>query len=538
METPTLSLMQKVELLKQIASNPNIPSPPTVILRVLEKASTPDCSIADLCKVIRMDPGLSGKILRIVNSALFGLSRPVTSIEQALRVVGVNPARLLVLSIALPEMNAKTKLPAAVVQRYWKASISGAIVAHGLAQHCKLLDPEDDMAAGLLRDIGELVLQQVFPKNAKEVALLPEEVGVDSQCDVEETHYGLHHAEVSAFILDRWRLPTEMTEAIRWHHAPSRGKYSTPKVERRAYTLYFATRAAQLVQCPDQPLVFRELYQLGKEHFGMNESEVLAFLGPLNQKASDFAALLQVDMGEAGDFSGALARAGEELVHLSVSASLDNQRAQEKTQRLQSEAKRWREEAVFDPLTKLFNRRFLESKLHEWFLASQQDSRPFGLLFIDLDGFKPLNDRFGHAFGDVVLQRVAACLQHEVRKDDIVARHGGDEFCVLADSMEEVGIRALGQRIMAGVHNLLIRHGTHEGRVGASIGAVHCNSGSAWTAPQELLSGADRAMYLAKAQGKNRVVFVESMTDATIETPMPTIGEYSSNPVHDSRCFP
>jgi diguanylate cyclase (GGDEF)-like protein len=529
-----LSLMQKVELLKQIAANPNIPSPPTVILRVLEKASARDCTVADLCKVIRMDAGLSGKILRIVNSALFGLSRPVTSIDQALRVVGVNSARLLVLSIALPEMSQKSKLAGPVVQRYWKSSISGAIVAHGLAQHCRASDAEDEMATALLRDIGELILQQVFPDSTEKIALQPEQLGVDAQCDREEAHYGLHHAEVSAFILDRWRLPTDMTEAVRWHHAPAHGRFSTPAAERRAFTLHFATRAAQLVLSPNQPLVFRELYQLGKEHFRMNESDVLAFLGPLNQKASDFAALLQVDMGEAGDFSDALLRAGEELVHLSLAVSLDHQRAQEQTQRLQTEAQRWREEAIFDPLTKLFNRRFLESRLHEWFPATKQDGRPFGLLFIDLDGFKPLNDRFGHAFGDVVLQRVAVSLQREVRREDIVARHGGDEFCILADAMDEIGMQALGRRVLAGINSLLIRHGGNEGCVGASIGAVCCSPRYVWATPQDLLAGADRAMYQAKAQGKNRVVFMKSMSAAGAETAAPAGRDASSNPIPES----
>src|SRR5207249_4323686 len=129
-----LSRMQKVEMLKQIASNLNIPSPPVVILRVLEKASAPDCTIADLCKIIRLDAGLSGVILRIVNSALFGLSHPATSIQRALAVVGINSARLLVLASALPELHRQSRLGEPIVQRYWRSSISGAIVAHALSQ--------------------------------------------------------------------------------------------------------------------------------------------------------------------------------------------------------------------------------------------------------------------------------------------------------------------------------------------------------------------------------------------------------------------
>ena len=236
-----LSLMQKVELLKRIAANPNIPSPPTVILRSVGKSQ---CARLHNPGPVQDHQHGSGPVEQAPAHRQFGavrLAAPVTSIDQALRMVGVNSARLLVLSIALPEMSQKSKLPAAVVQRYWKASISGAIVAHGLALHGEAPDAEDDMAAALLRDMGELVLRQMFPQSTNDIALQPEEAGGDAQCDLEDSHYGLHHAEVSAFILDRWRLPTDMTEAIRWHH-----------VRRKANTRRHG-RSAGLSRCTSPP---------------------------------------------------------------------------------------------------------------------------------------------------------------------------------------------------------------------------------------------------------------------------------------------
>src|SRR5207302_726073 len=159
--TKLLSRLQKVELLKELANHPKIPSPPSVVLRVLDKASGPDCTIADLCKIIQVDPGMASRILHIVNSATFGLSRPVSSIQRALAVVGINSARLLVLSISFPEMQRKTgKVDPGWAQNYWKSSLAGAIVARELSKLLRMGDPEDDMAAALLRDLGELILEQ------------------------------------------------------------------------------------------------------------------------------------------------------------------------------------------------------------------------------------------------------------------------------------------------------------------------------------------------------------------------------------------
>jgi diguanylate cyclase (GGDEF)-like protein len=514
MSSSTLSLMQKVELLKQIANNPNIPSPPTVILKVLEKASQPDCTIGDLCQIIQMDPGLSANILRVVNSATFGLSRAVTSIQRALAVVGLKSARLLILAISFPKMQKTQKLYQSQKQRYWKSSIAGAIVAKELSKRMPNLDAEDNMAAGLLRDMGELILHQIFPDAYHQVLQTPAELLVNGQCELEEQLCGLNHAEVSAFLLDRWRMPTDITEAIRHHHDPEAGTYSSPKAKDRAVLLQFATRAAQLLAHPDQPLILKELLEVAKTHFQMSDAEVNEFLIPLSRKTTDFAALLQVDIGDNNDYQKILARAGEELVNLTMSANLDNQRAQEQSRQAESEARRWKHEAVFDPLTKVFNRRFLETRLRELFDRPPHKERAFGLLFIDLDGFKLLNDRNGHLFGDYVLQQVADCLNRLVRQGDIVARYGGDEFCILAEPMDEVGSQALSRRAWEQINALTIRQGDLEGKVGASIGAVYCNEQTKWHSPDELLSATDKAMYHAKTLGKNRVVFLGTIKDA------------------------
>jgi two-component system, cell cycle response regulator len=520
MTTSMLSRMQKVELLKRMASNPSIPSPPTVVLQVLDKASKPDCTIGDLCQLIQMDPGLCGRVLRIVNSAMFGLSRPATSIQRAMAVVGLTSTRLLILAISFPEMQQKmAKTDTNVKQRYWKASVAGAIVARELSQRMRAGDPEDDMAAGLLRDLGELILQQLLPEAYQHVLDQPAEALIYGKIDLEETHCALNHAEVSAFVLDRWRLPTEMTEAIRHHHQPDLGVYSSPVAKDRAFRLHFATRASQLLLHPDQSQVLKDLRELAQTHYQMSEEQLHEFLLPLSKKITDFAALLQIDIGEASDYHDVLTQASEELVHLTVVANLDNQRIAEASHRAESEARRWREEAVFDSLTKVFNRRFLESKMRELFERPSADATPFGLLFLDLDGFKPLNDRYGHPFGDLVLQKVADCLSQEVRQRDIVARYGGDEFCLLTEPIDQLGLHNLSHRVWTRINELTVTQGDCEGKVGASIGSVYFEPAAQWESAEQILAAADRAMYMAKAQGKNRVVFWNSLT--TVAKPAP-----------------
>src|SRR5438034_6027512 len=120
--------MSKETLLAQITNDPRLPTPPTVALQMLERASKPHCTIAEIGQIISQDPSLCGKILKMVNSALFGITRAVTSIDRALNLLGLKRVRSVVLSLSLPAMQDRSKANARM-RDYWKASVANAIVA-------------------------------------------------------------------------------------------------------------------------------------------------------------------------------------------------------------------------------------------------------------------------------------------------------------------------------------------------------------------------------------------------------------------------
>ncbi|WP_434441288.1 diguanylate cyclase domain-containing protein [Lentzea sp. E54] len=160
-----------------------------------------------------------------------------------------------------------------------------------------------------------------------------------------------------------------------------------------------------------------------------------------------------------------------------------------------------RHEATHDPLTGVANRSLFRERL-ERALAVPDRVAPLILLFIDVDGFKAVNDNNGHAEGDIVLRNVAARLEHSVRPEDVVARLGGDEFGVLVDGgdAEEIGSRLL--TALAQPHEVLGR--VH--RVHASIGVAQRFSYDPSISADDVLGAADAAMYTAKRLGKGMVV--------------------------------
>jgi diguanylate cyclase (GGDEF)-like protein/PAS domain S-box-containing protein len=166
--------------------------------------------------------------------------------------------------------------------------------------------------------------------------------------------------------------------------------------------------------------------------------------------------------------------------------------------RLRTE-ERMRHEALHDPLTGLANRTLLRDRLEQALARSARETLPTGVLFIDLDNFKAVNDRFGHAAGDAVLAALAERLRTAVRPADTVARLGGDEFIVVCEDVDCDAATALGRRMEEAIRRPLAVGGT-EYELSASIGIALGRED-----PEALLAGADAAVYRAKAAGRGRV---------------------------------
>jgi len=165
--------------------------------------------------------------------------------------------------------------------------------------------------------------------------------------------------------------------------------------------------------------------------------------------------------------------------------------------------------AMFDPLTGLYNRRFAEPCIEAEVLRSRRNGTPLTLLMLDLDGFKEINDRYGHAAGDVALQAVAERLRKAVRGSDLAARMGGDEFLLLLPECD------LGQlwHVLARLTPFEIEVGGQKIPVTFSAGWKQCESGESY---KELLEGADRALYEKKrTSGSSRPRAASSLRETS-----------------------
>ncbi len=168
-----------------------------------------------------------------------------------------------------------------------------------------------------------------------------------------------------------------------------------------------------------------------------------------------------------------------------------------------------RQQAVRDPLTTLFNRRYLEESLERELRRAVRNRRPLGIIMLDLDHFKSFNDKFGHQAGDAVLSALGDFLQKQVRAEDIACRYGGEEFLlVLPEAPLKVTVERA-ERLRQEVKKINVHYGAQlVGGVSLSLGVAAFPEHGSSTA--SLLRTADLALYRAKDEGRDRVVVGEA----------------------------
>ncbi|MEW9899649.1 PAS domain S-box protein [Chitinivorax sp. PXF-14] len=271
----------------------------------------------------------------------------------------------------------------------------------------------------------------------------------------------------------------------------------------RDYRICYCNPAAQqLLGCPHSPLLGRPLGDVLQLLDDSSQAPFLPLVGEPCRTPSPNYALLERD--------------GDRIVVSYTCAALQDQQGvrtgmvmilRDATEERRA-ASRLSFAATHDALTGLPNRQLFLSLLEHHVEQAARHQLSFCVLFIDLDGFKPVNDTLGHQAGDILLKQVAGRLSQCLRGEDALARHGGDEFTLLVSGRESGGTTLpdatrVAQRILDALDEPFIID-THAVRVGASIGiAVYPHDGAT---PCELLEYADLAMYRAKALGGHRYI--------------------------------
>ena len=209
---------KRSRILHQITSNDFLPSLSPLTIQLIEAASNERTSVLDLNRIIEQDPGLTTRLLKMVNSAYFGRRTKISSISHAIIMAGFKRVRLMALNISLRDTFPLGRVGGMDYDLFWKTSLYRALIAQGFSQAGPLaedLDPEEIFTAGLILEIGMLLLFPVCPPALKETfpgGTTPLEDLVSWEIE----HLGITHREVGRIILQRWHFPEQIIESQKY----------------------------------------------------------------------------------------------------------------------------------------------------------------------------------------------------------------------------------------------------------------------------------------------------------------------------------
>lgn len=203
-----------------VAAVGELSSLPEVYYRAQELLADPSTDSADLGRVIGIDTAMTAKLLRLVNSAFYGLPRRIGSIDHAVSLVGRQSLSELILASVVMDSFSRLSVELVDMSTFWHHSVYTALVAKSLARRSRMLNSERMFTAGLLHDVGQLILYQSEPELSAQI--LQEAPATDEGVyQTEMQLLGFSHADVGAALMEQWQLPQWLSESIECHHSPA-----------------------------------------------------------------------------------------------------------------------------------------------------------------------------------------------------------------------------------------------------------------------------------------------------------------------------
>ena len=420
------------------------------------------------------------------------------TISRALTYLGMSTVKSLVLGFSLVDMTKSGDGDFQYVD-YWQRCLFSAAAARriGMARHA--CDPDEAFVGALMQDLGMLAMNARLQNDY--VRVVDQARGDHRRLPtIEQEKFGFDHMEVGAELGIKWRLPEQLVEAIRQHHRPDDSAHNGLV---RCVSLGFEIASSMMVPNPGPALAATE--QHAKEWFNLGARDLRSMLQEIEADTKELATLFTVDTGKLPSIEAILAEAEDASLNHQLSMQIEAQNLREDNSALMRQANT-------DGLTNVGNRKCFDEALEKMFGHADESEDALGLIMVDADKFKNLNDTYGHQVGDAVLVEIARRLSAAVRGMDMVCRYGGEEFAILLPGASLKDVASIAERIRQALASDPFEFEPHLNM--AAPLTVTASFGAAVFSPETkrvlssramLIKAADRALYAAKEGGRNCV---------------------------------
>lgn len=490
---------------KQLRLCPTLPTLSSVALRIIEIGGDPDIELRDVADLLSNDPALAAKVLRVANSPLYMRGRRARNLHQAMTVLGLDAALSIALSFSLGSSLRDMRHNGIDLDRYWRRALLSALAARLLGVTQQIQVREELFLAGLLQDLGMLVLDAAMPDSYAQLR----DAGRDHETlpAREQQLIGADHCEAGAWLMQQWGLPQYLVLATLGSENPD--AVDVPDdLATFVGSVALSGRIADIYLAQDTQKATARAVQLARSFLGMSPDAVHSLLGQMRDAIPEIESLFETTVLSPTQARGLTEQARELLEMRNLQLLRSATELQERESEYRRQASRLDHIARRDALTGVYNRRHFDEAFSERFAYAVTEGHELSLAYLDLDHFKAINDGYGHPVGDEILARIATHIQGQIRREDLLARYGGEEFVLLLPAIGPAAAQTILDRICKAVENLA--HPLADGeelKVTLSAGiASYPGRPQRYETPGMLMQAADDALYRAKREGRNRAV--------------------------------
>lgn len=497
--------MKDTQVINSIAGKvENLPTLPGIAIKLLQAVQKKEPNISELGEIISKDVVLTAKILKLVNSSFYSLYSRITTVDHAIKLLGLNTVKNLALGFSLITGFQKKEGNAIDYSRFWRDSLVGAIAARLLAKKIQPALCEDAFFMGLLQNIGSLALAFCLPEQYRVV--LSEATKDDGKWHQAENHFlGFNHMEVGEYLIKSWGLPEAFYIPIGYHHCPRKISENCLEYQIRTNLLHLSALYIDMFNAPDLSMPFGTIDHFIKE-YGFKDKFDPAVLGKeVHVQAQDVLPIFDIQFKDDRDYANLLDKAKTEMSKLS--AEMINELLEKN-----KEIEFLREQTTVDSMTSIHNYKGFCESLSRELSRAKRYKKPLSLIFTDIDHFKLVNDTFGHLAGDHALKAVAGCLKRGLRETDYLARYGGEEFAIILPEANIESAFLAAERLREKIKSQNIAYKDKTISLTMSFG-VTCMPLNQDLSSDNLIKMADDALYQAKGQGRNRCCLIDRGAD-------------------------
>ena len=493
--------MKDTQAINSIAGKiENLPTLPGIAIRLLQAVQKEEPNISEIGEIISKDVALTAKILKLVNSSSYSLSSRITTVDHAIKLLGLNTVKNLALGFSLITGFQKKGVKAIDYSRFWKDSIVGAIASRLLAKKIQPALCDDAFFMGLLQNIGSLALACCLPEQY--CVVLSEATNNGGKWHQAESQFlGINHMEVGEYLIKSWGLPETFYVPIGYHHYPQEISSNSLECQIRTKLLHLSALYIDMFKAPDLILPLGAINHFTEEYCFKDKFDPAALGKEVQLQAQDVFPIFDIQFKDERDYADLLDKAKAEMAKLSVemiNGLLEKNK----------EIEFLREQTTIDSMTSIHNYKGFCESLSRELSRAKRYKRPLSLIFADIDHFKLVNDTFGHLAGDCALKAVAICLKKGLREADYLARYGGEEFAIILPESNIESAFLVAERLREKIKSQHIAYKDKIISLTMSFG-VGCMPSDQDISSDSLIKMADDALYKAKRQGRNRCSMIE-----------------------------